>query len=174
MAARGLVARGILPMMSVDLRALREDWPWPEGLTVTRVANEKMLAEWIRPAGTAFGLASDKWSRYLAVFSAFGFEKGALMHSYLGSVAGSPVAISQSFLGWDVVGIYGVATLSEYRGRGLGKALTVAPLREARARGYRYGILQSTEMGNPVYDRLGFQVDGQVRLYGPSSPPKPP
>lgn len=81
------------------------------------------------------------------------------------------MAVSQSFVDGPVAGIYTVATMPEHRGRGYGKALTLAALRGGRARGCRYGILQATEMGRPVYASLGFRVNGEVRLYGP--PPAP-
>jgi hypothetical protein len=40
-----------------------------------------------------------------------------------------------------------------------------APLREARAAGYRVGTLQASEMGFPVYRRLGFQEVCTFGLY---------
>ncbi len=54
------------------------------------------------------------------------------------------------------MGIYYVATLPAARGRGIGRAVTLAPLLEARARGYRVAVQHSTEMGVFVYQRLGF------------------
>ncbi len=50
-----------------------------------------------------------------------------------------------------------VATLPAARGRGVGAAMTIAPLYEARQMGYHGGILQSSQMGYPLYRRLGFQ-----------------
>lgn len=170
LTGRQFVLRDTVPAMSVDLQALI-DAPGPEGLVVERVEDQASLVVAADLAGETFGLAPDKRPRYVAVFSAFGFAEEATFQSYVGSVGGVPVAVSQSFVDGPVAGIYTVATMLEHRGRGYGKAVTLAALRGGRARGCRYGILQSTEMGRPVYASLGFRVDGEVRLYGP--PPAP-
>jgi GNAT superfamily N-acetyltransferase len=76
---------------------------------------------------------------------------------YLAYLNGRPVAASMSFLGAGVAGIYCVATVEEARGQGIGAAVTLAPLLEARGLGYHAGRLRSSDMGYNVYRRIGFQ-----------------
>jgi GNAT superfamily N-acetyltransferase len=65
-----------------------------------------------------------------------------------------------------VAGIFAVATTPRARGLGIGTALTLAPLLEARRRGYRVDTLQSSPMGFPVYQRLGFrEVCSPIEMY---------
>ena len=65
----------------------------------------------------------------------------------------------------SVAGIYQVTCLPEARGRGIGTAVTLAALLEARRRGYTIAILQASELGYPVYQRLGFRDYGRLNEY---------
>jgi hypothetical protein len=59
-----------------------------------------------------------------------------------------------------------VGTLPAARRQGIGKAITLQPLLDARARGYRYAILFSSQMGYRVYQQLGFRdVRSPIGLY---------
>lgn len=154
--------------MAVDLLALNEDWPSPSGLTIEAVGDGEALAQWIHPFFMGFGGHAgfggrDERKASFELFSGLGFEMP--LRSYVGWLDGKPVAASQLFLGAGVAGIYCVATVPEARGQGIGGALTLAPLREARAMGYRIGILQASPMGESVYRRLGFQEYGRLSNY---------
>jgi len=62
-------------------------------------------------------------------------------------------------------GIYWVATPEEYRGRGLSTRLLCAALMEARERGCATTSLQASQMGEPIYTKLGYQMPYRYYLY---------
>jgi hypothetical protein len=85
---------------------------------------------------------------------------------FVGRLAGRPVATNMLFCGGGVASVYAVATLPDVRGKGIGGAITLAPLIGARRAGYRHAVLFSTEMGVGAYERIGFRVvPGRVNRY---------
>jgi predicted N-acetyltransferase YhbS len=70
--------------------------------------------------------------------------------------------------GW----VGGVAVAPERRRAGLGGALTEAVVRQLRERQAVTVQLLATELGRPVYERLGFVAEAEYRtLAGPPAPP---
>jgi predicted acetyltransferase len=67
-----------------------------------------------------------------------------------------------------------VTCLPEARGQGIGAAITLAPLLEARRLGYRISILQASHLGYKVYRRLGFQDYSKLNIYLWENETKPP
>ncbi len=91
------------------------------------------------------------------------------MRYFAGRVDGRMVATSALYTGTGLAGIYAVGTAPDERGRGYGGALTAAALLEGRRLGYETAALLSSEMGFPVYRRLGFETVGTVGFYaGPA------
>lgn len=86
---------------------------------------------------------------------------------YVGYLDGKPVATNMLFNGGGVASVYAVATLPSAQGQGIGAAITLKPLLEARDRdGYKYAVLFSTEMGVKVYERIGFRMtDVRINRY---------
>ncbi len=69
-------------------------------------------------------------------------------------LGGAPVATFAPFVSAGVAGIYFVSAAGEARRQGIGGAIALAPMREAREMGYGVGVLGASEMGYPVYRRL--------------------
>jgi GNAT superfamily N-acetyltransferase len=77
---------------------------------------------------------------------------------YVGYADGTPVV---SGLGWRTgrtIGVYAIATLPAARRRGYGAAMTARVVTDAAASGCDVAILQASELGRPIYERLGFRV----------------
>jgi ribosomal protein S18 acetylase RimI-like enzyme len=74
-------------------------------------------------------------------------------------------ACSSVYLGDVSAGIYNVATLPAFRGRGIGSALTRWPMRLAKERGIRVSVLHSTPLGKPAYEKLGFTERCRLIIY---------
>jgi len=87
------------------------------------------------------------------------------IRNYLGYLNGEPVSTSTVFYGGGAAGIYCVATLPKARGKGIGAALTLKPLQDAREMDYRVGVLQSSEMGFNLYQKLGFRHLCQIEYF---------
>ena len=85
----------------------------------------------------------------------------------LGRLNGQPVATNIILNGAGVVGVYGIAVIPSARGKGIGAAITLQPMLDARDQeGYNYAVLFSSEMGVPVYKRIGFRpTDVRINRY---------
>jgi GNAT superfamily N-acetyltransferase len=92
--------------------------------------------------------------------------------AFVGYVDGTPVAASALFLNNGVAGIYNVATVDGQRRRGLGAAMTWHAVRRGRELGCRFSGLQSSVMGQPVYERMGFRTIAAYPSFGvrPAAP----
>jgi ribosomal protein S18 acetylase RimI-like enzyme len=157
--AERLLAHGLAytdggPGMAVELSALNEDLPAPVELVVEPVADDDTLEQWVQALVVGFELSGSERASF-DLYRGLGFDLP--LRSYVGCLKGEPVATAQLFLAAGVAGIYCVATVPQARRRGIGTAMTLAALREARDMGYRTGILQSSDLGLDVYRRLGFQ-----------------
>ncbi|MDQ2690727.1 MAG: GNAT family N-acetyltransferase [Chloroflexota bacterium] len=149
--------------MAIDLQAMSEPQQPVEGLEIRTVEDEKTMRVWAHVFVNGYGLPPDWEGAWLEVWKKMGLDFP--MRNYIGYLNGEPVSTSSVFLGAGVAGIYSVATMPQARGKGIGAAVTVKPLQEAHAMGYRIGILQSSEMGFPVYKRLGFKDLGPVENF---------
>lgn len=77
---------------------------------------------------------------------------------YVGYAGGDPVV---SGLGWRTgrtIGVYSIATVESARRRGYGAAMTARVIADGAVAGCDVAALQASEMGRPIYQRLGFRT----------------
>ena len=157
--------------MAADLMAIHEDLSTPAGLIIMPVEDEATLKQWIHVTSIGFGIPEHGESRFFELFAGLGYEMP--VRNYLAILNGQPVATSQFFLSAGVAGIYNVTCLPEARHQGIGAAITLTALLEARSLGYRISILQASHMGYTVYRQLGFQDYGKLNNYQWDNDTKP-
>jgi GNAT superfamily N-acetyltransferase len=80
---------------------------------------------------------------------------------------GEVVAAGEGCVTDEVVGLYGISTLKDWRRRGYGAAICLAILTEVARRGARTAVLQASDDGAGLYRRLGFHEIGHCTEYKP-------
>jgi GNAT superfamily N-acetyltransferase len=144
--------------MVVDLEAVDFDAPLPRGLTIRRATS---LDDWTRVFMEGF----ERAAREVNVWPAAYAQCDNVWVHFVGSLDGAPVATTSLLLCGDLAGVYHVATLPAARGRGVGRAITVAALEHAKKMGATHAALQASEMGFGVYQAIGFVEVCQLTLY---------
>lgn len=123
----------------------------PPGVTIDEVGVEAMLPTMI----AGFEMPDFLTEPFQMFMGLFGPDE---LHHLLAHVDGEPVAVGAVYIQGATAGIYNVATLEAARGRGIGTALTATLMELARTLGCNEVILHATEVGRPVYEKLGFET----------------
>jgi GNAT superfamily N-acetyltransferase len=153
------------PAMAVDLEQLARPNAAAPGVTIDEVLDEAALDDWCDVMTTVYEFPEFALSAWRELMGAPGLGQDLPYRHYLARVAGQPVACASLYLSHGVAGISCVGTLESHRRKGIGAAITAAPLAEARRLGYRYGVLYSSPMGLSIYQKLGFQQYGEGACY---------
>ncbi len=172
LAAHGLTPGGTRPGMAVDLAALpaaaSESGTAAPGLRIETVADLPAYERWVAVFAACYGYTPEIAARYLALTSKAELDSGDTLppvRHYLGWLNGNPVAIATLLLDAGVAGLYHVGTVPHARRRGIGTAIALAPLLDARRLGSRVGVLFSSPMGLNIYRQMGFQTVCQLDRY---------
>jgi hypothetical protein len=144
----------------------------PEGLEIRPVYDAAILAVWCDTAVKAYGMPPFVVSHFRDWFSTFPLNSQASLRHYVAFYRGQPAATASMLLASGAAGLYNIATIPELRGRGIGSAITLEPLRAALAEGFRISVLESSADGFPVYSRLGFKQYCSIGSYVWAPPSK--
>ena len=161
---RGFTRATDPPGMAAPIAGLGEYDPGVE-LQVARVADRRTLRAWFDVFAPSFDLSRPAARAFHDLLLEAGLGDSAPMRHLVAYQATTAVATASLVPAAGVGGIYNVATRADRRGRGIGRAITLAAMHEAAALGYETAILWSTPAGLPVYRRLGFQERCRVPTY---------
>lgn len=149
--------------MALDLHGFQAEPP-PAGVEIVTVDDLAGLAAWETLQRSALEL-DDTRARAWRDAHDRALSADEPLRDWIALLDGVPVAAAALFVAAGVAGIYNVATVPEVRGRGIGRAVTAAALAEAVRRGEHTAVLGASELGYPVYRRLGFREVSRMRSY---------
>lgn len=130
--------RSPVPAPSVTVRQVRDAADLDDHLSVlTRGGAGEELAQAVYPAS---------------------FLADPDVRVFTGYLAGRPVGTSIAIRTGDDAGVYGVGTAREARGRGVGTAVSWAAVEAGLDWGCETVMLEASEMGEPIYARMGFRT----------------
>ncbi len=92
-------------------------------------------------------------------------HEGAPLRGWLAELEGKPVGKAFTYRKDNVVGLYGVATREEARGRGVGQAICEHALKQSCGEGVDLLVLHSTPMAVTLYEKLGFHHVAPFRIF---------
>jgi hypothetical protein len=167
----------VVAAVAADLGFVPDDWrmpgmvlapipaviaPGPLELETVTVIDDVTLDRWYEATGSP-GM------RTLITPS---FAKDPSVRLVVGLVDGDPVCHAAAVASDRTLGIYAVGTLERARQRGYGRAVTWASIAAGRAAWQsEIAILQSSEMGVPVYRSMGFVELTRYAIYEPAKGP---
>jgi GNAT superfamily N-acetyltransferase len=151
-AALGMVVGVSRPGMAATVSMLAPATP-PPGVEISTLSPDDDLEELWDMQATVFGMRSDVVRAYLAP----SLLRVPGIACFVARLDGRAVSSSLAIVIDESVGVFGVATLPDARGRGVGTAITAAAVDWARDRA-DLAWLQASEDGRRVYERMGFEV----------------
>ncbi len=147
-----------------------ENWepaqgPGPLELAVLSPATPGIAQALLGLFGVA-GVYDEPMARHAVAFAR------ANTFAVLGTWEGTSVGGGLGLVSNGTLGLYLIATHRDYRGRGIGRAITERLMAEGKARAAREAVLHSSAMGLSVYRRLGFVevCDTTQFIWQPASP----
>lgn len=167
---RGVDDRHLPLMGELGLVPLSDD-PWMPGMAlhplpgtgsvspapgheIRRVTSRAGVDDHLRTAADGFGMPR-AWVQDVLNERVAAREDVAV---YVGYTDGVPVTTGLGVRTGRTIGIYNIATVETARRRGYGAAMTMRIVDDGAAAGCDVAILQASDMGFAIYERLGFRT----------------
>lgn len=152
LTAHGYVAGEPESVMIGRAQALAVDVPLPDGVALRRVTTASDVARMVAMQDEVFGTRTNAEELLRRMRTARGIE------CWVAEAEGRVVSAGRlhPVPGTDFAGIWGGATLPQWRKQGIYRALTAARARSALAAGHRLIHSDSTPWSRPILEAYGF------------------
>lgn len=134
-------------------------------LQIYEVSDQETLFVWANVLASGFGAIGANADAFKSTFTSLGVARHLPWRHYIAILDGIPVSTCTLFNSGAIIGIYWVATLTEFRKKGIASYLLWHILSHARDNGHKYIALQATQLGKGVYESLGFEVICETSTY---------
>ena len=147
--------------MAMDLARLPERVPPPDAVRIDLVDDPAAVDAYVRVVIRSMEI--DHWPmppdavRIRTDYIRSQLSDNSLSRRFVAFLDGEPVATSRLSMAGGVAGLYTMVTLPHAQRRGIGLAMAHRALLAGRDAGMRIAALQATDMGFPIYVRLGFE-----------------
>lgn len=149
--SEGLSAAGASPVMVADVDSM----PPLDGSVTVRANDAATFGDHIETVAQGFGIPV----KVLRSFFTPSLLEGGRFEAFTAyDESNAPVSTAALIETPGVAGVYNVGTPEPFRRRGLGEATTRAVVDAGRRRGCTLATLQASDMGYPVYERMGFRT----------------
>jgi hypothetical protein len=129
------------------------------------LADPDVARDYLRVVGESFGVTGVPVDTLARLF----FDPRSLadprVSGHVAYLDGTAVSGCQVFVSSGFAGLYSGATLEAARGKGLARACLSRCVNDGLAAGGRYTGGQSSELGNPVWVKMGFATVAHYRRY---------
>ncbi|HET7472040.1 MAG TPA: GNAT family N-acetyltransferase [Candidatus Limnocylindrales bacterium] len=159
----GLVVDATEPVLGTSL----EDWsavPLADGIELEWVTHRAGFDEASRVMFAGFGMPESIFDAFADRFSMTVLGPDSYQRVVLARIDGEPVSTALGAVLDGVLGVYNVATIPARQRRGGGTAVTRAVIEDGIRQGAVAAMLQTSDAGRPVYERIGFHEVGTVTV----------
>jgi GNAT superfamily N-acetyltransferase len=155
--ALGALDGGTEPAMAIALPHVGARSPRPQGLQLTEALGWPDLSHCRDILRSGFGEGPREADWAAQVFQRLGYGGQQPWHHFLARRQGQALGTGTMFLSPGVAGFYFLCVRPEARRQGVGRALMLRLIDEARRLGCDRGVLTASPTGQALYQGLGFQ-----------------
>ncbi|MGI8554674.1 MAG: GNAT family N-acetyltransferase [Dehalococcoidia bacterium] len=149
------------------LAPLEGSIPAVPGLRIQNVEDAETLRAYIDTMTAGFG--GGPWALPEILADAAMLRVPDITH-YLGVINGVPVATATRVTSHRIAGVFNISTIPNYRKRGIGEAITWRAALDGRQEGCIASYLQASELGEPIYLRMGYRTVATYRTWLSAKP----
>lgn len=141
--------------MFIDLSRIQDDFYDKNKFTISEFNDKQNLKFWMEICAEVFSGEMLGNTLEIELFEDSLSQENTTF--FIAKIGEEIVGTSLLFISSGVAGVYFVTTVPGHRRKGIGTAMTLAPLLKAKKMGYKIGILAASDVGNLVYKKIGFK-----------------